>query len=281
MFYKKILKLKILYSLILLFFTIILCISAYYKYNDKINNEEILLETIFENRESNIQKTQENKIPILVYHKVGDGFSESNNNHKMSKKYNLSTSIFEEQIKYILGQGYTPLTIQDLIFRQKNNTLPKKPIVITFDDGWKSQYQNALPILKKYNIPATFYIYTGVTGSPKYMNWDELRVLVSFNMEIGSHTKNHPKLTKLQNFKLKEELKESKNILENKLNIKVTDFAYPYGDYNNSVIQALKDYGYTSSRTFSKSIYNDFKDLYTLNALSAPSDLKTFKSILK
>ena len=192
----------------------------------------------------------------------------------------MQADVFELQMKYILDQGYTPLTIQELTKDEQSSTLPRKPIAITFDDGWRSQYENGLPILTKYHIPSTFYIYTGVIGSPLYMTWDDLHALVDSGMEIGDHTKSHPRLTKVVSSRLDEELVQSKHVLERNLHITVSDFAYPYGNYNASIIEAVKNAGYVSARTSNKGLYNDFKDLYQLNVLYAPSDLQTLKDIL-
>jgi peptidoglycan/xylan/chitin deacetylase (PgdA/CDA1 family) len=183
-------------------------------------------------------------------------------------------------MQFIEKEGYTPLTIQELITDEETGILPEKPIAITFDDGWRDQYNNALPILIKYKIPATFYIYTGVIGSPAYMTWDDLQALVNLDMEIGGHTKSHPRLTKINPDKLDEEIVQSKHVLEKNLHVQVSNFAYPYGVYNDAIIKVVKGAGYISARTSNHSIYNDFKDLYQLNVLYAPRDLKTLEAML-
>ena len=99
-------------------------------------------------------------------------------------------------------------------------------------------------------------------------------------MEIGDHTKNHPHLTKLDQSKLNEELIQSKNTLERNLSVVVSDFAYPYGNYNSKIIEAVKNSGYISARTSNKGIYNDFKDLYQLNVLYVPDSLQVLKEML-
>ena len=253
---------------------------GYTKYEDFIDNEKLEIETSISNKVAPISKSSTTTIPILVYHKIGQPLSlQITNNHK-SGKFNIQVGVFDSQMQFIQNQKYTPLTIQELVKAEQNNTLPLKPIVITFDDGWRSQYENALPILIKYKIPATFYIYTGVIGSSAYMTWDDLHALVNSNMEIGGHTKSHQRLTKIDPSRLEDEILGSKQVLERNLHIPVLDFAYPYGNYNESVIVAVKGAGYISARTSNKGIYNDFKDLYKLNVLYAPSDLQTLKDML-
>lgn len=259
--------------------TTLVSVHGYFNYEDFIDNKKLEIETSFANQEEKIIDHNTTTIPILVYHKIGKVLLSPVNN-KPLKAFTVSQDIFEEQIQFIKSEGYTPLTMQDLIRDKQNQTLPPKPIAITFDDGWRSQYENALPILVKNNIPATFYIYTGVIGGKAYMTWDNLHELVADNMEIGDHTKNHPRLTKIAPEKLDEELLQSKIILERDLHVKVTDFAYPYGNYNDNIIKELKQYGYISARTSNKGLYNDFKDLYQLNVLYAPNNLETFKKLL-
>lgn len=259
----------------------LIAVHGYASHENLIDNEKLEVETSVSNQVTSITKSSTTTIPILVYHKIGkpDLLSLSKN-HKPVRKFNVQADVFELQMKYILDQGYTPLTIEELIKDEQSRTFPLKPIAITFDDGWRSQSENALPILTKYHIPATFYIYTGVIGSPLYMTWDDLHALVDNGMEIGDHTKSHPRLTKINPSRLDEELVQSKHVLERNLHIPVSDFAYPYGNYNDSIIEAVKSAGYVSARTSNKGIYNDFKDLYQLNVLYAPSDVQTLKDML-
>lgn len=260
----------------------LLTARGYASHEDFIDNEKLEVEMSMSNKITPIVKSATTTIPILLYHKIGKSdLLPTTNGHKPIIKFSVQADMFETQMKYILDQGYTPLTIEELIREEKANTLPIKPIIVTFDDGWRSQYENAIPILTKYHIPATFYIYTGVIGSPLYMTWDNLQELVNSGMEIGDHTKSHTRLTKIDPSRLDEELVQSKHILERNLHIPVTDFAYPYGDYDSKIIEAVRRAGYISARTSNKGIYNDFKDLYQLNTIYVPNDLQTLKDLLK
>lgn len=254
---------------------------AYSIYGDFVDNKQIEILTVVANQETKINKSSTTTVPILVYHQVGENSATSTSHyHRYVKKFTVPTDVFEAQIKFIQDQGYTPLTMEKLIKDQKNNTLPLKPIAITFDDGWRTQYENALPILNKYHTVGTFYIYTGVIGSPAYMTWEDLHALVNSGMEIGDHTKNHPRLTKINPSKWDEEIIGSKKTLERNLHVQVNDFAFPYGNYNDKVVEFIKQAGYVSARTSDKGIYNDFKDLYRLKVIYAPSDLRTLEDVL-
>lgn len=223
-------------------------------------------------------KPQTTTIPILVYHKLSPvGFVPKK---ESDKNYNIYQDVFEAQMKYLQQEGYTPLLVRDILLKKKMGELPEKPIAITFDDGWKSQYDIALPILLAFHLPATFYIYTDVVGDRAFMNINDLKTLITLGMEIGGHTEHHPMLSRVYQPKLKSELLGSKEYLEEKLSTKITDFAYPYGDYSTSTIQALIAYGYESARTSRHDIHNTLKDPYTLNALYAPYTLAGLKKIL-
>lgn len=217
-------------------------------------------------------------IPILVYHKLSPiGFVPKK---ASDTKYNVYQDVFEAQMNYLEGEGYTPLLMRDLVTKQKRGELPNKPVVITFDDGWKSQYTIALPSLLSHHFPATFFIYTDVIGDRAFMNMDDLHTLVASGMEIGGHTVHHLILSRLNQEQLKAELLNSKEYLEKKLSVQVTDFAYPYGNYSSTTIKALITYGYQSGRTSRHDIHNTLKDPYQLNALYAPQTLAGFKKML-
>lgn len=249
---------------------------------DYIDNKKIEIGTYAHNQSTGIAKSSTTTIPILLYHKVSNKDAVSLAGKRSYRRlYSVQTDVFEAQMKYVVDEGYTPLTVKALIKAEMSGTLPEKPIAVTFDDGWKSQYENALPVLQKYNIPATFYIISRDVGIPLYMTWDDLHTLVNLHMEIGDHTMNHPHLTKINPKKLNEELVQSRDELENTLHLTVSDFAYPYGDYNAVVTNAVKEAGYTSGRTSNYGIYNDFKDIYHLNVIAAPTDLQTLQNLLR
>jgi peptidoglycan/xylan/chitin deacetylase (PgdA/CDA1 family) len=300
---QKIISRTFIEVLISLSVILMLGVHGYFQEENFIDNEKLGVDTTLHigvgvNNEQQISKKSisieatstailstfaTTSIPVFVYHKINkeNFFLIPIHERKNFKKYNVPDDVFEAQMKYVREEGYTPLTMRQAIMDKQHNTLPRKPIVITFDDGWRSQYENALPVLKEYKIPATFYIYTNVIGGGAYMTWDNLNELVSLNMEIADHTKSHPRLTKITQSKLDEELVESRRILERKLHVPVNDFAYPYGNYNDLIIEAVKKDGYISGRTSTPGRRTDLNDLYQIRVMYAPSDLKTFQELLR
>lgn len=184
--------------------------------------------------------------PMLCYHRVVP---------KPASIYDLTPAMLEKQIQYLLVAGYQPITALQYVQLQKYpRFFPDKPVVLTFDDGTKSHFQYVFPLLQKYKIKATFFVYPGniVSKSKLQLTWAELKKMARAGMDIQSHTFSHPFLTKTQ-FKpddpryltwLDRELKESKRVLEEHLKIKVDLLAYSYGWYNNIVEAKAIEAGY-------------------------------------
>lgn len=193
-------------------------------------------------------KTQENTtlIPILIYHRILP---------KALSIYDYTPEKLEEQLRFFKENGYTPITALQMIeMMAQPEKLPPKPVVLTFDDGHKSHYTKVLPLLKKYGYKATFFIYTDVIAekSVKQLTWDELRIMQHEGMDIESHTKSHPHLTRInkkesrQTYleRLRREFQYSKLVLENQLQCKVDLLAYPYGWFNKTIETLAIEAGY-------------------------------------
>lgn len=157
---------------------------------------------------------------------------------------------FETQLKVLKKLGYNFVKTEDL----ENN--PKKSILLTFDDGFKDFYDNAFPIIKKYNANAIVFIPAGLVGTfnqwdyeklnvrKKLMNWEEIKTIHKEGIEIGSHALTHPFLTKIPKEMAKTEIQDSKKILEDMLSKEITCFCYPYGDYNETIRDLVIEAGY-------------------------------------
>lgn len=179
----------------------------------------------------------DDKISILMYHSIG---YEKNNGLRMPEKQ------FREQMKYIKDNGYTTLTMDELYsYFTENKPIPKKSLVITFDDGYLDNYKYAYPILKEFNLKATiFVIASNIDRDNRSINSKQLKELQSNGIDIQSHTLKHEELNKLSYEQQLKTLKESKQVMEKTLDKKVNYIAYPYGKYNENTIRAVKDAGY-------------------------------------
>ncbi len=116
--------------------------------------------------------------------------------------------------------------------------------IITFDDGYKSDVRIALPLLQKYKAKAIFFIAIKNIGLDGFMNWEDVRLLNKCGMEIGSHSLTHPNFKLLTSEEVEFELRESKRIIEEKVNCEIKSFAFPYGASSKYAVQLAMNLGY-------------------------------------
>jgi peptidoglycan/xylan/chitin deacetylase (PgdA/CDA1 family) len=186
-------------------------------------------------------------IPILCYHNL---------NPTTPGSMNMTPQKFESQMKWLKDNGFTFIPLSEAVeyLQGKRTSLPEKSIVITADDGWQSDYTYMLPVVKKYKIPMTLFIYPGTISEGKHaLTWDELKALQKTGLfDIQSHTYSHPNFKhakkdmspeKYDNF-VKNELVNSKKILEDKMGIKVSYLAWPFGIYNDYLAKEAANAGY-------------------------------------
>jgi peptidoglycan/xylan/chitin deacetylase (PgdA/CDA1 family) len=175
------------------------------------------------------------RVPILVYHSIAEYKGVG------SKELYVTPDNFEKQMRYLKDKGYTLLTFE----RWNEKNLVEKPIFITFDDGYKNNL-NAFNIFQKlvddqFKPAGTLFVISDYIGSQNRLTKEELKKMVDSNMfSIQSHTALHPDLTKTANFE--SELKQSKQRIEKVTGKPVIALAYPYGNFNQMVIEETKKY---------------------------------------
>ena len=192
-------------------------------------------------------KRADTKIPILLYHNFVTTVPESDPDNF---NYINTPESFEENIKTLIENGYTIMSMKELNDCDAGKMeLPDKPIIITFDDGYYSNYEYIYPILKQYNIKVSIFIVTDKIGKEidgiKYLGWEEcLEMQNSGLVEIFSHSKKHVFYDRLSVRELRDDVIESYEIIEKKLGkqeLKV--FAYPYGAYTKETVRTLQNNG--------------------------------------
>ncbi|MBI2074864.1 MAG: polysaccharide deacetylase family protein [Candidatus Levybacteria bacterium] len=186
------------------------------------------------------------RVPILIYHYVENVADKKDT---IRQSLNIPPFIFEKQIETLADNGYkfiTPLDLADIL--DSKEELPQKPVIISFDDGYRDFYTDVLPILKKHDVKTIAYIIPGFLDKPNYMyTWQVFDLLSSGLVEIGAHTVNHAYLKGLSKEKAEYEIKQSKVMLEKKLNIPIVSFAYPYGAFDLEAIDIVKSAGYKTA----------------------------------
>lgn len=194
------------------------------------------------------------KIPVLMYHALAD--------EKVNNAYTIRSKDFHSHMEFLHDNGYNCLLADDC-YRSllKGNPGPSgKSVMITFDDGHESDFSLALPVLRKFNLKANFFVTTDWIGKPGYMSADQLRALKKAGMSVQSHAKSHRFLDELGPDDVLMEMKASKQALEGLLGADVPFVSFPGGRYNRSVIESGKKAGYLaffSSLPFSMKRYGD------------------------
>ena len=166
----------------------------------------------------------------------------------------IPTAVFDQQMKYLKDNGYRTVTAEDLLsFLQYRQALPKKSLMITIDDGYRSAYDIAYPILKRYGFAATFFVYTDYVGvSDKAITWDQLKEMNADRFQIGSHTISHSDLTMKRKgesekdylARIEKELIDSKQIIDMKLTQDTMAIAFPFGRYDENILSLAEQAGY-------------------------------------
>lgn len=225
-------------------------------------------------------------IPILCYHNL---------NPTIPGSMSMTPKKFESQIKWIKDNGYNIVPLKEVVefLQGKRSSLPEKSVVVTADDGWESVHKYMWPIVKKYNIPVTLFIYPQTISEGKNaMTWEQLKELQATGLfDIQSHTYWHPNF-KQERRKLssenyakfvKKQLEQSKAILEEKMGTKITLLAWPFGIYDTYLEQQAADAGYEMAFTIDARTANrNFKAMAQPRFMIVDGlSTKTFEGIIK
>ncbi|ULA68472.1 MAG: NodB homology domain-containing protein [Nitrospira sp.] len=169
--------------------------------------------------------TNQSGIPILMYHSI------SSAEERVHPYYRINTlpEVFADQMRFLARQGYKTIGLEELTAKEPDG----KSVVITFDDGYSDFYFKAFPILERYGFRATVFLATAyVEGEPfsgrPCLTWKQIRELSGAGIAFGSHTHTHPQLRNLERPAIVQELKRSKEIIEDRLGSAVAHFSYPY-----------------------------------------------------
>ncbi len=174
-------------------------------------------------------------VPIFMYHYVRDDTGDYEYKENMVK-----VSTMEEHLKYIADNGYESIFMDDLesLYRFR------KTVAINYDDGFICVYLYAFPLLKKYNVKATIFVIKDMIGTPGYCTLEQLHEMYDSGLvDIQIHTVTHPRLATLNYDNIKYEISECKNFIEKEFNKEAKILCYPYGSYNNLVINVAKELG--------------------------------------
>ncbi|WP_404785387.1 polysaccharide deacetylase family protein [Altericista sp. CCNU0014] len=186
------------------------------------------------------------RVPAIMYHDITD---------KKKVFFDVTPQDFEAALKSIQKKGLTPISVEQLLTHLRTGLpLPEKPILLTFDDGYAGHYSFVYPLLKKYQYPGMFSIYTDKIdkqlGRPG-VTWAQLKEMAADPLvTISAHSVTHPKdLSQLPDDKLQYEVRQSKRVLEGRLGVKIHVFTYPEGNYDARVTKEIEAAGYWGAFT--------------------------------
>lgn len=214
-------------------------------------------------------------IPILMYHQV------SPNPHPSFLEYTVTPKAFESQMKILKMLGFKTISLDQLTaYREGRGKLPRKPVVITFDDGLTESIEHSIPVLERLGFTAVYYMPTNYVGIKsgwmvpeinaefQIVDWPVVRDLDARGFEIGSHTMNHPWLNRIPPGDCYKELEGSRKRLEDFLGREVRHIAYPFGAHNETVKIIAGETGYHTACTTEPYIANMNDNVFSLPRLN-------------
>ncbi len=201
-------------------------------------------------------------VPIMMYHSVNYATTPSKN------KNIISPENFQRHMAFLKKHGYNVISLKNLVDRiQQKKPFRGKYVVITFDDGYEDNFQNAFPILKSYGYPAIIFTSTQTLGHDGWLKWYQLFEMEKAGIAIGSHTIDQSYLPNLSTQEKRRQIMESKKTLEANLGHSVDFIAYPTGGFDKEVKKIVKEAGYLGACTTNRGKDKFNKDVYELNRI--------------
>lgn len=185
---------------------------------------------------------------ILMYHNISDDALDP---------WAVLPQMFVAQMDWLAKHRYPVLSLSQVLNDFDRGRANRKSIVLTFDDGYVDFLENAVPILKNHAFSAILFVVAGETGGVSYwrppelrrplLDWQALQEVVKLGHEVGSHGLYHRDLTQLTLKELETEVYISRQVIEQRLGVKVDAFAYPWGLYTPQVVDVVRKAGYRSA----------------------------------
>lgn len=226
------------------------------------------------------------RIPILMYHQI----DVTPANSVFPSMY-IVPDEFERQMRYLYFKEYRVLSLDAFVKKVENKgRLHHRTVIITIDDGFKSAYTYAFPILKKYNFKATVFLIADLInktnewlqkkGEPtcEMLSEDQIKEMAEYGIDFGAHTCTHPDLTRIPPEVAKREIFESKRKIENLLETSIISFCYPYGNFNDTIKQMVIEAGFKCACAAHGYTKADGYDLFSLERIvMLPGDSIEFR----
>jgi len=212
-------------------------------------------------------------VPVLVYHNL---------DRQPKGRLVLSAASFEQQMRYLKAEGYRPIALGDFLeFSRLGRQLPKKSVVLTFDDGYKSFKLYAYPVLKELGFPATLFVYTDYVGAGRHaLSWQELKELEAEGFDVQAHSKTHNDLRRASgetaaqfDRRMQAELAVPREMFKRQLGQVPEMLAYPYGRWDTDVLKHVKATGYAAAFTVRRQANPSFVPPLTIHRSQIYADM--------
>ncbi|HMA34911.1 MAG TPA: polysaccharide deacetylase family protein [Chloroflexia bacterium] len=203
------------------------------------------------------------RVPILMYHYIRTNPAVPD---RLGADLSIAPAHFAAQLDWLAAHGFQTITLDDLTAAIRHGApLPRRPVILTFDDGYADFYTAAYPALAQHGFKATSFVITGKVGRPGYLTWDQMRAMQASGLvQFEAHTVDHVELAHVSLLKAQYELIASKQALESQLGTRVKYFCYPSGDYNAAVEALVTLDGYQAALTTHPGLWHHPGDLLAL-----------------
>ena len=214
-------------------------------------------------------------VPVLLYHSVS---AEATG---LMQRYTLSPEMFRQHVAWIAQNGFDTITVSDYAMALRGEKpLPRRPLVVTFDDGYADFLVEAAPVLAEHGIVSTLYVTTrpigrtrrGTMAGRAMLTWSELRELPALGVEIGGHSHDHAQLDLLAGDRLVHQVRTCKQALEDHLQLRVDSFAYPHGYNSATTRRAVRAADYTSACGVGNALSHARDDLWSIARIMLEHD---------
>ncbi|MGQ9467393.1 MAG: polysaccharide deacetylase family protein, partial [Anaerolineae bacterium] len=207
------------------------------------------------------------EVPILMYHHVEDPPPGAD---RIRRDLTVRPEMFEAQLQYLAEAGYHTVTLTDLyLYLTEGRPLPERPVILTFDDGYRDAYTVVFPLLQKYGFVGTFFVLATPAhyASPQYLDWGMMKEMADAGMEIQGHGRDHVDLRNRSYEFLVYQILGIKEAVEYHTGQPVRFFCYPSGQYDASVIAVVRSAGYWGAVTTEYGRIHTREGLYTLHRI--------------
>lgn len=221
-------------------------------------------------------------VPILTYHRFGS----------RSSKLTVTPAAFEAQMDYLAKNGYQVISLTQLArFLEGKEALPRKSVAITIDDGYRSTYEIAYPVLARHGFAATVFLYSDFVGARDALTWAQMKEMIASGLiEVQPHSKTHSNLTlrppgesdAIYRERMAREIEAPMGLIRDRLATESRTFAYPYGDVNETIVDLLtrKSIGLGTTVTPGGNGFFAYPHMLRRSMIFGNEDLEAFKSKL-